>query len=271
MCKLHRKSVDWNRVGMSYSCYRLGFSVFYFGLKYFHFLQFHTCILYCMQQLLYCWLLNITGCFCFLYQMLVVVTRLFVFIVIITFLCNIVAKILTDCGTSAMLAISRVAFATKKQITNWRCAAAVTSQGESLQCESDRDWSESGVTLWIQMSLLFFLSFLGMRWEFRLWRKSLVNNCFSKGTLLTTTEERVNQDRQKKLLNVFTIVNFPNNECTAGSTNTSGDIRCHMENVGGSSQWKNQPWRNENYSLRNFFLFLPKSVSDVINWLSTVL
>ena len=66
--------------------------------------------------------------------MLVVVTRLFVFIVIITFLCNIVAKILTDCGTSAMLAISRVAFATKKQITNWRCAAAVTSQGESLQC-----------------------------------------------------------------------------------------------------------------------------------------
>ena len=116
-------------------------------------------------------------------------------------------------------------------LTRWKFAVC--------RCESDRDWSESGVTLWIQMSLLFFLSFLGMRWEFRSWRKSLVNNCFSKGTLLTTTEERVNQDRQKKLLNVFTIVNFPNNECTAGSTNTSGDMRCNMENVGGSSQWKN--------------------------------
>ena len=150
MCKLHRKSVDWNRVGMSYSCYRLGFSVFYFGLKYFHFLQFHTCILYCMQQLLYCWLLNITGCFCFLYQMLVVVTRLFVFIVIITFLCNIVAKILTDCGTSAMLAISRVAFATKKQITNWRCAGFRHLPHKVKVCS---------VSLWVRQGLEWIRSY----------------------------------------------------------------------------------------------------------------
>ena len=147
-----------------------------------------------------------------------------------------------------------------RHLTRWKFAVC--------RCESDRDWSESGVTLWIQMSLLFYLSFLGMRWEFRLWRKSLVNNCFSKGTMLTTTEERVNQDRQKKLLNVFTIVNFPNNECTAGSTNTSGDIRCHMENVRGfllpTITVKKPTVTIWEFFIKKLFLFLSKSVLDVI-------
>ena len=46
-----------------------------------------------------------------------------------------------------------------------------------------------------------------------------------KGTILTS-EGKINLGRQKRLLNVFTIVSFPNDACTitAGNTNTTGNV-----------------------------------------------
>ena len=51
-----------------------------------------------------------------------------------------------------------------------------------------------------------------------------------KGTILTS-EGKINLGRQKRLLNVFTIVSFPNDACTitSGNTNTTGKVRCGVE------------------------------------------